>query len=254
MKPSKATLAIYGIQDRYDYEYPFYVHDHNLAILQNGRVHDFLQLERISRNKRDNKLYEQLYPILKEKKLLTEDFDLVFVDNVVGRTFLSNKGDARFEAPLNTSLANDLEEGRCWWFGKEQKAWILNHELAHVFSCLPFFGNFKENSLLVHFDGGASLSNFSAWTFKNNQVELVEYHWKLKKLTGIFNANALIFSIIGAKLIEQNSVPGKMMGLAGYGKYNEQIEHWLQKHNYFENIWGENPSFFRKQKRNLELN
>ncbi len=249
MNPSRATLAIYGIQDRFNYEHPFYVHDHNLCIMQNGRVREFLQLERISRRKRDNRLHEQLYSILKDKKLLAEEFDLVFVDNVVGRTFLTIRGDARFEAPLNSGLSNDLEEGRCWWFGRETRAWALNHELAHIFSCLPFFGKFKENSLLVHFDGGASRSNFSAWTFKNNQLNLLEYHWQLKKLSTIFNANALVFAIIGARLEEQNSVPGKMMGLAGHGTSRPELEEWLIEHDFFENIWSHKSTFFQEAKK-----
>ena len=246
MDSSRATLAIYGIQDRFDYGFPFYVHDHNLCIMQNGKVREFLQLERISRQKRDHQLHEKLYSILKEKKLLTEEFDLVFVDNVVGRTFLTSRGDARFEAPLNPGLTVFPEEGRCWWFGRKARGWALNHELAHVFSCLPFFGNFRENSLLVHFDGGASKSNFSAWIFRNGQIKLLEYHWKLKKLSSLFNANALVFAIIGAKLADQNAVPGKMMGLAGHGTYRPKIEEWLSKHDYFENIWSRKSVFFRE--------
>lgn len=66
MNPKKATLAIYGIQDRFEYEHPFYVHDHNLCIMRNGKVEHFLQLERLTRKKRDNKLYEELYLVLKE--------------------------------------------------------------------------------------------------------------------------------------------------------------------------------------------
>ena len=76
---------------------------------------------------------------------------------------------------------------------------MLNHELAHIYTCVPFFGRFNENSLLVHFDGGASLSNFSAWTYKSNDLKKVESHWDLKYLSSLFNANALSFAIIGAK-------------------------------------------------------
>ena len=180
MSPSKSTLAIYGIQDRNDSEYPLYVHDHSLCLMKEGKVKNLLQLERKTRRKRDNKLYRELHPILKEARMIgRDDYDVVFVDNVVGRTFLSPDGQIRFEAPLNDSLSNDLEKGRCWWYDREIEGYVLNHELAHIFSCLPFFGNFKENSLLVHFDGGASLGNFSAWTYHNNAIESVEYHWDL---------------------------------------------------------------------------
>ena len=108
---------------------------------------------------------------------------------------LSRQGNVRFEAPLSRQLACGAEAGRCWWFGREVSAWALNHELAHLFSCLPFFGMFKENSLLVHFDGGASLSNFSAWLFKEGKLINLLAHWDYRYLTSIFNANALVFGV-----------------------------------------------------------
>jgi len=248
MDSSKATLAIYGIQDRFDYEHPFYVHDHNLALVQDGKVQYFLQQERITRRKRDNTIYKNLKATLKAQGQLSYDYDLVFVDNVVGRTFLESTGVVRFEAPLIEALSTGLEKGRCWWFGREKEAWVLNHELAHIFSCLPFFGNFKENSLLVHFDGGASQCNFSAATFKDGKIVWLEYHWDLKPYSTIYNANALVFAIIGAKLADQNSVPGKFMGFAGHGTYQPELDEWLKKHNFFQDIWGETSIFFHRAK------
>ncbi|WP_297094898.1 carbamoyltransferase C-terminal domain-containing protein [uncultured Draconibacterium sp.] len=249
MDKNKPTLAIYGIQDRFDYEHPFYVHDHNLALMQNGKVEWFLQQERISRRKRDNSLHIHLKSILKEKKLLGKDYDLFFVDNVVGRTFLLQSGEVRFEAPLNNELSTDLEKGKCWWFGEEKEAWVLNHELAHMFSCLPFYGNLQDNSLLVHFDGGASLSNFSAAVYKNNQLDWIEYHWDLKPYSTLFNANALVFAIIGAKLPEQNAVPGKFMGFSGLGNYRSELGDWLKSNNFFQDIWGKTSVFFEAAKK-----
>ena len=248
MNKNKPTLAIYGIQDRFDYEHPFYVHDHNLALMQNGKVEWFLQQERISRRKRDNSLHIHLKSILKEKKLLGKDSDLVFIDNVVGRTFLLQSGEVRFEAPLNQKLGTGLEKGKCWWFGEEKEAWVLNHELAHMFSCLPFYGNLQNNSLLVHFDGGASLSNFSAAVYKNGQFEWLEYHWDLKPYSTLFNANALVFAIIGAKLPEQNAVPGKFMGFSGLGNYRPELGDWLKINNFFQDIWGKTSVFFEAAK------
>ena len=248
MNKNKPTLAIYGIQDRFDYEHPFYVHDHNLALMQDGKVEWFLQQERISRRKRDNSLHIHLKSILKEKKLLGKDYDLVFIDNVVGRTFLLQNGEVRFEAPLNQKLATDLEKAKCWWFGEEKEAWVLNHELAHMFSCLPFYGNLQNNSLLVHFDGGASLSNFSAAVYKNGQFEWLEYHWDLKPYSTLFNANALVFAIIGAKLPEQNAVPGKFMGFSGLGNYRPELGDWLKSNNFFQDIWGKTSVFFEAAK------
>ncbi len=253
MHKNKPTLAIYGIQDRFDYEHPFYVHDHNLAFMQNGKVLQFLQQERISRRKRDNTLHIHLKSILKEKKMIADNYDLVFVDNVVGRTFLLQNGEVRFEAPLNNTLSTQAEKGKCWWFGSEKEAWVLNHELAHIFSCLPFYGNFNENSLLVHFDGGASLSNFSAATCKQGTITWLQYNWDLKPYSTLYNANALVFAIIGAKLHEQNAVPGKFMGFAGLGNYRAELEEWLRTNHFFQDVWGKTSSFFKAAKADFNL-
>jgi len=244
MNASKPTLAIYGIQDRINSATPFYVHDHALTLMNKGEVVSHLTLERLTRKKHDNTIHEQLYALLKQEGLLKNtDYDLVFVDNVVGRCFISNCGRFRFEAPLNHTILANAEQGRCWWLDKEKEAYALNHELAHVSACLPFYGVFKNNSLLVHFDGGGSLSNFSAFSYQNNTLKPIEHHWDFKYLSGLFNANALVFGIIGAKYKDQNSVPGKMMGLAAYGTFNEYIENWLIKNDYFANIWSGKKAF-----------
>ena len=57
MDKNKATLAIYGIQDRIDSDFPLYVHDHSICLMRNGKVEKMLQLERKTRNKRDNKFF-----------------------------------------------------------------------------------------------------------------------------------------------------------------------------------------------------
>lgn len=244
MNALKPTLAIYAIQDCNPYQ--TYAHDHNLCLMHNGKLVDFLQLERITRIKRDNTLGNHLDALFRAKKWINQDFDLVFVDNVLGRAFINLQGNVRFEAPITQTLQTAPEEGRCFWYGKPRKAYALNHELAHIGTCLPFFGAYKENSLLVHFDGGASQSSFSAWLYKDDKLQLLEAHWDYKWLSTIFNANAFVFSVIGAKLKDQNSVPGKMMGLAGHGSYDTHLEAWFRKHNFFQDIWGK-PSEFLAQ-------
>ena len=250
MDKSKPTLAVYGIQDRINSRQPYFVHDHALALFYKGRVIKALTLERLTRIKHDNSLHIHIYDLLKNEGLHSaNDYDLVFVDNIAGRAFISVCGRFRFEGPLTGQLLSGLEKGRCWWLDGEQEAFVLNHEMSHVGANLPFYGAFKENSLLVHFDGGASLSNFSAWHYKNGRIIPVEAHWKLKWLTSMFNANALVFGIIGAKMKDQNSVPGKMMGLAGYGTYSEKIEKWLKANDFFTNIWDKKTPFFKEAAR-----
>ncbi|TLX73030.1 hypothetical protein E9993_16335 [Labilibacter sediminis] len=247
MNANKPTLAIYAIQDRADSSTPYFVHDHAITLMHHGKVIKHLTFERLSRNKHDNKLQQSLYKVLKDEKLLApDDFDLVFPDNVVGRSVISSCGKIRFEGPLNNTLHPKPEKGRCWWLDHEREAYTINHELAHVGSCLPFYGSFNENSLLIHFDGGGSLSNFSAWQYKNGKLSNLDFHWKLKYLSSFFNANALVFGIIGAKYNQQNSVPGKMMGLASYGSYSTQMESWLKSNDYFKDCWGKKGTFYQK--------
>jgi len=251
--PSKPTLAIYGIKDIKNSGYPVFVHDHNISFFNNGLLEKHVQLERVTRKKYDNTLDHHLYKLLKKEKIIDTELDIVFVDNVIGRAFISNDGQMRFEGPTNPELSDSLEKGRCWWFGKEREAYVLNHELAHIYSCLPFFGDFRENSLLVHFDGGASRSNFSAWTYKNSSLQKLEAHWDLKYLSSLYNANALAFAIIGAKEFDQHSVPGKLMGFASFGKYSRNIEDWLSENDYFQNIWGQKTVFFEKVKKDWNI-
>jgi carbamoyltransferase len=252
MKEAKPTLAIYAIQDRNDGNTPYYVHDHGITLMHRAKVLKHLTLERISRHKHDNKLHQTIYQILKEEHLLApDDFDLLFPDNVVGRSFISSCGKLRFEAPLNYSLLPTIEEGRCWWLDHERKAYAINHELAHISSCLPFYGSFREDSLLIHFDGGGSLSNFSAWQYKNKTLRNLTFHWDYKYLSSFFNANALVFGIIGARFDQQNAVPGKMMGLASFGTYSKQLEVWLVENKYFADIWGKKSVFIQKAQKDF---
>lgn len=248
MNNENATVGIYGIQDRIDTPYPQMVHDHSLSIINNGEVISYLHLERDTRMKRDNRLYIHLPRIIKSLGLVNANLDVVFVDNMVGRAFISSNGQVRFEPPLTVRLTKDWEQGKLWWISHDIDGYVLNHELAHIFSCLPYYGNFQENSLLVHFDGGASMSNFSAWIYRNGKIIPIEHHWELKYLSSLFNANALTFGIVGASIHDQNSVPGKFMGYSALGNYNEDIEFWLRENNWFADIWGSRSVFFDRVK------
>jgi hypothetical protein len=60
---------------------------------------------------------------------------------------------------------------------KALNAYSCSQELAHIASCLPFFGNFKDNSLLIHFDGAAKrFKLFKLFIFikeKSNPLNIV---------------------------------------------------------------------------------
>jgi len=163
----KPTLSIYGIQDRFS-GLPFHVHDHNICLMQDGEIITYLQLERYTRQKYDNRLPAFIEEIIDNKIIdLPDEFDLVNVNSFVGSCFISKNGRLRFESNKPQEITSGTFKANAYFqkdkqVGLEINSYLVSHELAHIASNMPFFGEFKENSLLVHFDGGASLGNFSA--------------------------------------------------------------------------------------------
>ena len=246
---TKPTLAIYGIKDRNFFEYPAYVHDHNVCIMQDGKVLQYLQLERFSRRKYDNRLDLFLEQLIKQKVIdCPEDFDLVCVNDFVGNAFISQNGRLRFEADRMQNLSFDSVKANAYyqydgWNGKELNAFLCQHEIAHICSNLPFYGEFKDNSLLISIDGGSSLGNYSAFLFKDGKISHIENNWTdLGFASKLFNDNSLSFRMLNAKPGEHCSVPGKLMGFASWGNYDKKIEDWLVKHNYFKEYWKKEDS------------
>jgi carbamoyltransferase len=238
----KPTLAIYGIKDRNLYKYPGYTHDHNICLMEDGKILQYLQLERRTRKKYDNQLDYYIENILDEHFSSIKEFDLISVNSFVGNSFLSAKGRLRIEADFRMEFLQTPKKIYAYWEerpweGKEVSAWKLSQEMAHIGTNIAFHGDFCENSLLVHFDGGASVSNFSAFLFKNERIKNIEAHWNLGYLSKFFNDNALAFRILGAHPGEHCSVPGKLMGFAGFGQYKPEIEDWLVKNDYFREYW-----------------
>lgn len=240
----KPTLSIYGIKDRNMFEYPAYVHDHNLCLMQDGKIVQYLQLERQTRRKYDNRLdlfIEQLF----DEKIIDcpEDFDLVCVNDFVGNSFISENGRLRFEADRAKSLSFELLKAEAYyqyegWNGREIDAFLCQHEVAHICSTIPFYGRFMDNSLLVSIDGGSSLGNYSAFLYRNGKITRIENNWTdLGFASKLFNDNSLSFRMLNAAPGMHCSVPGKLMGFASWGKYSPEIERWLVDHNYFKDYW-----------------
>lgn len=246
-------IGCYSIPDISGTEYPSLIHDHNLAVLNDGEIITYIHHERISRKKYDSSIEKSLEGIARKTSLIPANSGdiFVFVDHEIGRACISEQGQIRIEAGWSKGLRELPEHANLYWFGERPEAYVLNHELAHIYGCIPFYGMFKENSLLVHFDGGASQSNFSVWTYINGKIKLIEAHYDLKWLSGLFNANALVFAMTGAKKNEQNAVPGKFMGLEAYGTYNSKIEYWLKANSFFKDCWSSKKELFASIKENF---
>lgn len=240
----KPTLAIYGIKDRNSFEYPAYVHDHNLCLMQDGKILQYLHLERHTRRKYDNRLDLFIEELIDSKVIdLPDEFDLVGVNLFVGSAFISKNGRLHFEADRSKALSFGLQQANAYfqysgWEGKQLNAYRCQHEVAHICSTLPFFGHFKDNSLLVSIDGGSSEGNYSAFLYRDGKYQLLENGWDdLSYASKLFNDNALSFNILGASPSEHCSVPGKLMGFASWGFYNPETEKWFVENQYFKDWW-----------------
>ncbi|NBC83093.1 MAG: hypothetical protein GVY19_06900 [Bacteroidetes bacterium] len=253
MTASEVTIGIYGIHDIATENYPVYVHDHSLVLFSQGELQKYLHLERLTRLKYDHRMPYKIYDIMQSAGLLNTESDIVFVDNTIGRAFISGHGNIRFEVDNSRLLQNDLEEGIVYWLDKHKTGYILNHELAHIYSMVPFCGWFIDNSLLIHFDGGASKGNYSVWLYRNGKISLIKYGWELHYLSALFNANAFIFGLTGDSRKTQNSVPGKFMGYAAYGTPDPKLEKWLIGHHFFTDTWKSKEPFYRAAKNELGI-
>ena len=238
---SKPTLALYGIKDRNNTPYPSFVHDHNLCLMQDGKIVKYLQLERYTRRKYDNRLDLFIEELIDDGTIpLPDDFDLVCVNDFTGNAFISHSGRLHFEANRLEILSPALTPARAYlnnregWGGKELAAYCCSHELAHISTTIPFYGAFKENSLLISFDGASSLGNYSAFLYQDGMLKFVENNWTdLGFASKLFNDNKLAFRTLNIAPYAHCSVPGKLMGFASWGTYQPEIENWLRDNHFF---------------------
>lgn len=256
----KPTLAIYGIKDRNNFEYPTNVHDHNLCLMQDGKILQYLQLERFTKRKYDNRLDLFLEELIEKRILdIQEDFDFICVNDFVGNTYVSKNGKIRFEADYPKELTFNAIPARGYyqysdWSGKELHSYLVQHEVAHICSNLPFSGGFQNNSLLVSFDGGSSLGNYAAFVYKNGHFTLLENNWNdLGFASKFFNDNAFSFKMLNASANMHCSVPGKLMGFASLGNYSPEIEDWLIKNNYFKDYWNKESEILKSIKNHFGI-
>lgn len=236
---AKPTLAIYGIFDGAEKGRQLETHDHNICLMSEGRVVRFLQLERFTQVKHDNRLHQFLDEILTQAGWeLPDEFDFVSVNSFAGNSFVTNTGDWRFESAPFPKDVHRLHKGilrsqRSSGERLTKDAWLCPHELAHIASVLPFHGALEEETLAVHFDGGASVSNFSAAQILNGELQTLRADWKTVELAKLFNANRLMFQLLNAETWEHVGLPGKLMGYAAMGKADTKILQWLQANNFF---------------------
>lgn len=244
------TVGIYGPKDRIldDGSSSFMSHDHNVTFMRDGKIIGAIELERYTRLKHDNNLDEYIENIIDcvwDKK---EKMRFILANSFVSKGFISKKGSLKIFEPENIDIAEicikTTGEFTCDGVVVDSEFYIIVHEFAHIATVLPFFGKFKENSMLFHLDGGAYDSNHSLWIYKNGHINLIDYGWEtLKKPLNIFNDNLIAAWILEMDLSEHLSIPGKLMGFASWGVPDKKLYKWLEDNDWFMNYDGSKDEF-----------
>ena len=218
------TIGLYGSEDPLELHRS---HDHSVAVMRNGEVLFCCELERFTGVKHDGRLNQYIESLLQPWLSSEEDIQWVLVNNFISDQFSSVGGNVVFTP--NEALPVEHIYKKI-----TDKQYVLTHEMAHIAACLPFYGNFKSNSLLIHIDGGASNSCASAWYFDGQQIQHLDHAWhsRLKTAVNNFNNNPLSAKILNIELTDHLAMPGKLMGYACFGKYSKSLHQSLVDNNW----------------------
>jgi carbamoyltransferase len=242
----KDIVGIWGIQDGSGYPGVgwtqfFPTHDHSFCIVDTaGAIKYSIELERLSRVKHDRNLHKYIESF---DKYLPEDFIVVSVNHFAGTSFLSENALWRVESS-SFEIADLITPAKVYVNRSEREGYVCSHELAHVGSILPFVGEFKENSLLIHIDGLASESCFSVFQYKNGMIKYLHHGWEPLCVTQLFGLNDLTCSMLGLDENHRLATPGRLMGYSSYGRYSKKIRDWLKRNDWYKEHWKDPNKFF----------
>lgn len=223
------TVGIHGVPDPAGLGRS---HDHGVAVLRDGKVVFLRELERATGRKHDCELDLHLDSVLAQVLRGNEEMVFVLANSFLGASFESRSRSLRVSGPANLDVRQVLAEcpgSAASHLARSARFFSICHEAAHLGTCLPFFGDFLPNSLLVHIDGGASQSCASAWIPLGRRLECLDYGWHatLKGAVNNFNASVLAQRILGLDPTAHLSMPGKLMGLAGLAAPSSEATGWL---------------------------
>jgi carbamoyltransferase len=251
----KSIVGVWGIQDWSGNPSPGWsqycpTHDHSFGILdKGGNVQCCIELERLTRKKHESHMSKHIENF---SHLLPKDFIAVSVNHYAGTSFISENGLWRIEShPF--PLSDLIVRTKAFINRKEREAYICSHELAHIGSILPFVGDFKENSLLIHVDGLASESCFSVFQYINGKIKYIYHGWEPLEVVQIFGFNDLTSAMLELDDNHRLATAGRLMGYSSYGKYNKKIRDWLKKNNWYSDHWKNPKQIFKDIKKEFDL-
>ena len=227
------TVGIHGIPDKNG---SGHAHDHGIALIRNGVVIAHLPAERLTHNKHDGNLPLCFDALLRPFLVPNEEIRFILVSSFYGDSFTSESESLSMTVPEGFNPEDIMApchiETKGYLKKHRTQGWAISHELAHIASCLPFCGTFSENALLLHIDGGASVSANSVWTYNQGNLRCLSYDWdSLKRVVNHFNASVLSQAILGLRPEDHLSMPGKLMGFSGHGTANPYLMDLIQNHD-----------------------
>lgn len=136
----------------------------------------------------------------------------------------------------NYDFVSSPEDGRIYYpeliyevFNTKNYFTIANHHEAHA--AAAFYQSPFERSIVISYDGGGNDGYFNVYRFENNQIEKVLSI--NSDFGGAYMLCASCIKEVANSSKTQLSLPGKLMGLCGYGKPSlNQIEDFCK---LFEN-------------------
>lgn len=219
------TVGLHGIEGSTTNHH---AHDHAIALMRDGVVLANLEVERFSRIKHDANLAMYFDNLIKPWLQEGETVRFVLATSFFGNKFQSESNSCDIVIPAQFEISSLFAQSSIaissFLANHPVEAWCVSHEAAHVGSCLPFFGDYKDNSLLIHIDGGASVSSTSVWYFSKNTLKLLFFDWKtLKQVVNYFNDSEISRLILGLQPSDHLSMPGKLMGYAAHGMATPEL-------------------------------
>ncbi|NMC60209.1 MAG: hypothetical protein GYA51_12635, partial [Candidatus Methanofastidiosa archaeon] len=252
---SRNIIGMYGIRDHGQFRGPRWTHDHSAACYSSsGKLDWYFELERLTDTKHDNKLEKHWrktpLSILEE----SNDFLVGSVSSFAGSSFVARDGRLRIDCGLfSDNLTSPIIPARGSVSTDPLQtfpAWGIAQELAHPFAGVAFTGIPSLPALLVHADGGATVSSFSAFLWTENEIRCIESDWETVYQAMNFGFNDLYHEIFGQNDNERLATAGRLMGLASFAKdVDIEMINWLDENNWFRNHWVNPNKFFLSAKK-----
>ncbi len=188
-------------------------HDASAVFLDNGKLKWAVEEERFIRQKRayDKKPFNAIKFCLEQEEINLDDVDIIAFSWDWSK-HLPRKSQ-KYES--DEELLSNFFPKKFFYYDKKPKIIKIEHHLAHAsstFRCSGF-----ENAAILVVDGQGEYCSSSIWSGKKYEPISKEWSNNIKDSLGFLYSAACRY--IGMR----NGDEGKMMGLAPYGKPQEEI-------------------------------